>query len=75
MRLFDFLECFNAATNIQIFDVMDNKILYEGKIGDLTHKICRMRNIVLGTAEIKDEMLIVQTRRYDNMLIEEVKAE
>ena len=75
MRLFDFLECFNAATNIQIFDVMDNKILYEGKIGDLTHKICRMRNIVLGTAEIKNEIFMVQTRRYDNMLIEEAEIE
>ena len=75
MRLFNFLECCNTTTNIQIFDVTDNKILYEGKIGDITHKICRMRNIVLGTAEIKNEILMVQTRRYDNMLLEEAETE
>lgn len=54
MRVFDFLECFNTEINIQIYEGVSEEILYIGKIGDVPHKVSRMRNIMLETTDVKE---------------------
>lgn len=61
MKVFDFLECFNTEINIQMYDVLSKELLYAGKIGDVPHKVSRMRNIVLETTEVKDGVLQLYT--------------
>lgn len=61
MKLFDFLECFNGEIHIQMYDMLSNTLLYEGAIDDIPHKVSRMRNIVPGTTEIKNGILMLYT--------------
>lgn len=62
MRMFEFLECFNGELYIQMYDLLSKVFLYEGKIEDVPHKVSRMRNIVLGVAEIKNGVLTLYTK-------------
>lgn len=63
MRLFEFLEAFNNEINIQMYDSVSDKILYDGDIEDIPHKIASKRDIVLGTVEIKNGVLQVYTQK------------
>ena len=73
MKVFDFLECFNTETNIQMYDLLNKELLYAGKIGDVPHKVSRLRNIVLGTTEVKDGALQLYTEICgDDFKIQEV---
>lgn len=62
MKLFDFWECINGETHVEIYDILSNALLYEGAIDDIPHKVSRMRNIVPGTTEIKNGILMLYTK-------------
>jgi len=62
MRMFEFLECFDGEIYIQMYDLSSKYLLYEGKIENVPHKFSRMRNIVLGTSEIKNGVLMLYTK-------------
>lgn len=62
MRMFELLECFNGEIYIQMYDLLSKVLLYEGKIEDIPHKVSRMRDIVLGAAEIKNGVLTLYTK-------------
>lgn len=63
MRLFNFLEAVDKEVSAQIYDTASKKLLYEGDIGDIPHKIVGMRDIVLGTAQIENGVIQIYTQK------------
>ena len=64
MRLFKLLECFEDETEVKIVDCSDMKILFTGKVGDIPHRLSRMKNVKLGNCKVKNEVLRVYTEKY-----------
>ena len=64
MRLFELLECFEDKTEAKIVDCSDMKILFTGKIGDISLRISRMKNVKLGICKVENEVLCVYTEIY-----------
>ena len=63
MRLFKLLECFEDETEVKIMNSSDMKILFTGKVGDMPHRISRMKNVKLGSCKVKNEVLCVYTEK------------
>ena len=64
MRLFKLVECFEDETEEKIVDCSDMKILFTGKVGDIPHRLSRMKNVKLGNCKVKNEVLRVYTEKY-----------
>lgn len=60
-RLSAFLENFHNDVNIEIYNT-EQKLLYNGKIGDVPHRIERRKNLVLGSAQINSDVIAISVR-------------
>jgi len=61
-KLFTFLENFDTATMIKIYDDSE-QLLFDGEIGDVPQKISNMMSVIRGTVVNKDSYLILKVKK------------